>query len=394
MPNDRFYADLPVIDTFLGIVRPESYRPVPPDWHVLVADITQSTRAIEWGLYKHVNILGGACIISVLNVTGGVAIPFVFGGDGAIMCVPESLLIKAQDALLATKLMALKSFKLQLRIGSVPIGVLNAAGQDIKVTRYKVSKDSIQAVFAGGGIEYAEQMIKDKAPGAQVIELGGDRIPQADFKGLECRWQDIKSAKGEIVCLIAKSLSDDFARNRSVYEELLRKIEEIYGDEAVQHPLNKHGMKLTLNPKNLMGETLVRAPKLSWLSHMKYLIGLKLKVLLGMFIMRFGIKIGDTDWSLYKDTLIRNTDYRRFIESYRQLLAGTPDQREALTAYLEERYREGVLVYGVHLTDRALMTCLVFDYIGDHIHFLDGADGGFAVAARDMKERIKQLSRR
>ena len=35
------------------------------------------------------------------------------------------------------------------------------------------------------------------------------------------------------------------------------------------------------------------------------------------------------------------------------------------------------------------MTCLVFDLTSaEHVHFIDGADGGFALAARQLKEQI------
>jgi hypothetical protein len=35
------------------------------------------------------------------------------------------------------------------------------------------------------------------------------------------------------------------------------------------------------------------------------------------------------------------------------------------------------------------MTCLVFDRDGRQVHFVDGADGGYALAAKKMKERMK-----
>jgi hypothetical protein len=38
------------------------------------------------------------------------------------------------------------------------------------------------------------------------------------------------------------------------------------------------------------------------------------------------------------------------------------------------------------------MTCLVFDYSGRHLHFIDGADGGFFCAAIGFKERSARLS--
>jgi hypothetical protein len=45
----------------------------------------------------------------------------------------------------------------------------------------------------------------------------------------------------------------------------------------------------------------------------------------------------------------------------------------------------------VHVGDRAHMTCLVFTYAADHLHFIDGADGGFFLAAKAFKERAAAL---
>jgi len=37
------------------------------------------------------------------------------------------------------------------------------------------------------------------------------------------------------------------------------------------------------------------------------------------------------------------------------------------------------------------MTCLVFDYAGRHLHFIDGADGGLFLAAKQFKQRLAAL---
>ena len=66
-------------------------------------------------------------------------------------------------------------------------------------------------------------------------------------------------------------------------------------------------------------------------------------------------------------------------------------QREALDAWLAARYAKRELVYGLHVTDRAHMTCLVFNYSGRHLHFIDGADGGLFLAAKAFKERAAKL---
>jgi len=37
------------------------------------------------------------------------------------------------------------------------------------------------------------------------------------------------------------------------------------------------------------------------------------------------------------------------------------------------------------------MTCLVFNHENDHIHFLDGSNGGYTMAAKAMKRQLKEL---
>jgi len=62
-----------------------------------------------------------------------------------------------------------------------------------------------------------------------------------------------------------------------------------------------------------------------------------------------------------------------------------------LRSYLEGRYREGRLVYGMHKSTEALVTCIVFSYNGNHVHFVDGSDGGYAMAACGLKAQLKSL---
>jgi hypothetical protein len=38
------------------------------------------------------------------------------------------------------------------------------------------------------------------------------------------------------------------------------------------------------------------------------------------------------------------------------------------------------------------LTCIVFSYNGNHVHFVDGSDGGYAMAARGLKAQLKSLS--
>ncbi|NEQ24513.1 MAG: DUF3095 domain-containing protein, partial [Microcoleus sp. SIO2G3] len=83
----------------------------------------------------------------------------------------------------------------------------------------------------------------------------------------------------------------------------------------------------------------------------------------------------------------------KFDDMLRMIISGNQKQRERLISYLEKNYTSGKLVYGLHTSDRVLMTCLVFERNGRQVHFVDGADGGYAVAAKLMKQRIKNKLR-
>ena len=53
---------------------------------------------------------------------------------------------------------------------------------------------------------------------------------------------------------------------------------------------------------------------------------------------------------------------------------------------LERASKEGVVRYGLHIQDKALVTCIVPSAMAsDHMHFVDGADGGYALAAKQIR---------
>jgi hypothetical protein len=72
---------------------------------------------------------------------------------------------------------------------------------------------------------------------------------------------------------------------------------------------------------------------------------------------------------------------------------GSESQAARLQAFLEEEYRERRLVYGMQKSREALVTCIVQSYTGNHLHFVDGSDGGYALAARELKQRLDTVLR-
>jgi Protein of unknown function (DUF3095) len=393
MNSGDFYAGLPILTEFSAVADSANFLPLPLDWHVCMCDVRNSTLAVQAGNYKHVNTVGASAVTAMLNAAGNTEIPFIFEGDGSVFCVPPQLLEDAKAALVKTQEMALKSFGLELRVATLPVAKIREAGHDILVARVRVSENYDQAAFGGGGMNYADRYMKDPATAPLCEVKPGSVAARGSLEGLECRWQDIPSRHGETVSLMVRTLAADSWEATALYKEVIAKVQEIYGTDEACHPLTPPVMTLmpSLSARQLGNEVGVRAADRGPFGKWLYLMRARWFVVLGWFLMKFGLKTEFTDWSRYKDTLMKNTDVRKFNDIYRQILAGKPAQREALDAWLAERYAKRELVYGLHVTDRAHMTCLVFNYSGKHLHFIDGADGGLFLAAKQFKERAAKL---
>ena len=208
--RDDFYAGLPVFHDFTQIADETNFRPLPDGWMVGVADVVQSTKAIQQNRYKAVNMAGAAVIVSITNALQGRDFPFVFGGDGA------SFAVAAADAARKVRLLAVS--------------------------------------------------------------------------------------------------------------------------------------------------------------------------LLHFLIMRFRLRVGRFIPEKYERELIENSDFRKFDDSLRMVLDCTPELANEIEDYLKAAAADGIVRYGTHRQEAAMMTCFTPSPINpNHVHFIDGADGGYATAATAMK---------
>ncbi|MCB1467544.1 MAG: DUF3095 family protein, partial [Rhizobiaceae bacterium] len=86
--DERFFRDVPLFSDFKGVADAVNYHPLPDDWLLAAADIVNSTDAITTGRYKAVNMAGASVISAILNALDHREMPYVFGGDGALVAVP------------------------------------------------------------------------------------------------------------------------------------------------------------------------------------------------------------------------------------------------------------------------------------------------------------------
>lgn len=394
MDTSAFYAQLTPLARFTDITEPRNFTPLPDDWQLVITDVRGSTRAIAEGRYKEVNMVGAASIVALLNAAGPVDIPFVFGGDGATLALPPDLLPAARQTLAALGALAAQTFGLDLRCAIVPAATLAAAGQRVRIARLAVAEHYAQAVFSGG-LAYAEGLAKDPVDGEAYLVPHAADAAGADLSGLECRWQDIRSRHGETVSLLvlpAPTLPP--AAGAALLAEVIGQIEAAYGGERDYHPLAVAQLRASLDPRKLLAEARARTavPPRSGLAYLARIWALNLGVQLYRGYERLAGRL--PWWDSYRDLVFRTADYKKFDDTLRMIIAGTPAQRAQLEAYLEGRFQQGELAYGLHVTDRALMTCLVFERMGRQVHFVDGADGGYALAARALKERLAELKAR
>jgi len=392
MTTVNFYRDLPVLESFAQTIEVARHAELPPDWWIVVADVIGSTKAIEAGGYKKVNTVGVACIAAVVNVDRSVEMPFVFGGDGATFAVPGSLLDRVIPALREAQRLARESFGLALRVGVVEAARLLENGMRVRIAKIRMSANVSQPALSGRGWEEAERMVKD--PSAMgVLRVQEDGGPcEGSFEGFECRWQAVPSFQDHKLALLVAALSDDAEANLACFRDLSDKIAEIYGDISRYHPLRAEHMSLSFNPRELSHEWHVRASRLTPSARAKYFARMLLLNAAGSYLFARNMDTKTVRWSRYIGEMVENSDFRKFDGMLRMVIDGSEAQYRELRDYLDAQHRQGRLVYGMHRSREALLTCIVFSYNGNHVHFVDGSDGGYAIAARELKAQLKSLA--
>ncbi len=385
--DDRFYATLSAFDRFDEFVDFDAYTPVPDDWVVMITDVQGSTQAIAQGRYKDVNMVGAATITAVLNVCGDIEVPYVFGGDGGTLVIPGSIRDEAIRALQELQAACATMFGLRLRAGAVPVADLRAEGADVRIRRYALSPGNFLAMFAGGGLERADELLKAEASGNPYLLAELDVAGQPDLTGLSCRWEPLRPKGGCMLTLMVQGLAASGEGESLVLGETLFAISRILGhDLRDSAPANSSSMRFRWPPRDAMKEIRALAPEKGLLRSFLWVVGTSL---VQLWCERLDKRAGSYDAPVYREELKSNTDFRKYDGVLRAVLDVTPEQADAIETYLEEAHASGRLVYGAHRADSALMTCLVFNMSqGEHVHFIDGANGGFAMAASGFKKRL------
>jgi len=375
--GSNFYAGIPVFHDFSRLMDPALYAPLPDDWIVGVADIVDSTGAIANQRYKTVNMAGAAVIAAVTNALEGRDFPFVFGGDGASFAVPPDDLAHARDALAATATWVKHDLDLVMRVALVPMADIRAQGFDVRVARFGPSKNVSYAMFTGGGLGFAEAAMKR----GEFVVTPAPAGSYPDLSGLTCRFEEMPSARGLIlsVLVVPRSSADSSAFRREI-ENIITLV--AHSPDA-GGPVPAGGPGLSWPPQGFELEVSAGRGRRS---RAYFRLWVAARTLFAFTVMRLGISVGGFVPHIYLRQAVENSDFRKYDDGLRMVLDCTPSLERALEQRLAAAAAEGILRYGLHRQDAAMMTCFTPSALrSDHVHFIDGARGGYASAATALK---------
>lgn len=377
-PGAGFYTSLPVLDRFSQLADPAVYTPLPPGWVLGLSDIVNSTAAIAAGRYKTVNTAAAAVIAAVANALPESDFPFVFGGDGASFALPPDRAEAGRAALAAVAAWVRDDLDLSLRVAMVPVEAVRAAGLDVRIARFGPSRDVSYAMFTGGGLAYAEAQMKAGAFLVAAAPTG----TRPDLTGLSCRFAEIAAQRGIILSVIVvPAPGADMGAFARLVREILALAES---SPEAGRPVPAGGPDPLLFPTGFDLEA--KAVRKPGQGERMARLALRLRTIVAYLVFRAGMRVGGFDPHRYRAQLVENTDFRKFDDALRMTLDCTPALADRLEALLTAAERDGIARVGIHRQSAALMTCFVPSATrSDHVHFVDGARGGYAAAARAIK---------
>ena len=361
----NFYKDL---NSFIGvqdILNTNHYKKLPEDWYVIITDIMGSTKAIETGRYKDVNVIGVSSIIAVKNACAEVDIPYIFGGDGATLFIPAEKIENVKKALATTKKKSIDEFSLVLRVSIVPVTEIYKNNCQVLIAKMKLSNTASIAMAKGNGLALAEELTKK----TKKYEL--ETI--SDFKdahvGLECRWSPIETKNGEMLTIIVQSVDNKL----EIYSEVLSAIYKIVPNLGI---VSIDQLNIKFPPEHYYKEVLMKNS--GFKKYLVYFFGLFLVAYQSIIVKLMKKNI------IYLNDLTKNTDYIKFDDTLRMVIDITIEQSVLILKLFVQLQNQNKIFYGTHSAKTALLTCFVKSNT-DHVHFVDGGAGGYALAAKQLK---------
>nr|WP_315424417.1 DUF3095 domain-containing protein [uncultured Pedobacter sp.] len=382
MPDseDHFYSNLPIHKMPLHqlLIKNQLFEKVIASWCVIITDIKRSTAAVNSGLHENVNLIATGSIVAVLNIAfkANILVPFFFGGDGATFIVPPGIVNDVMKSLLKYKEDTLLNFNLDLRAGIIPVAEIYKNGHTLKICRFSSAETFSIPIVLGDGLAYAEQIIKGENYLLADHNTASDEI---DLSGMQCRWDKIEPPENsdEVVTLVV--IASEIAQQAAVFSKVILHLDQIYGSPEKRQPISVPKLIFRTSFNSLGKEMKHRLGKIKFLELIK-----------SWFINVYGYIYFRTDrGKKYLRQLVEMSDTLVVDGRINTVITGTAKQRLALEQALNQLEKNNEILYAFYVSGESVMSCYVRDLEDDHIHFVDGADGGYTQAAGILKQKIR-----
>ncbi|MEM6463576.1 MAG: DUF3095 domain-containing protein [Pseudomonadota bacterium] len=368
--------DIPVLTRFEQVADGSVYVPLPDDWHIGIADVVNSTGAIDAGRYKSVNFAGAATISAVTNALGGKLTLFAFGGDGACFAVEPGQSEKATAALERVAAWVKRELGLNLRVGATSVSDVRKAGFDVRAAYWQASAHVKYTLFSGGGLEWAEKALKN---GEITLTPAADAA-DPDLTGLSCQWGPVSSTHGKIISLIVKPVE---GAQSDRFEKATQEIIAALQTAETANPLPESGPDVIWpqNAIDLQARTRRGKAALAWKKAVTVAV-----TFFYWTLFKLAIPVRGFDPGQYRADVAANSDFQKFNDGLMMTVDCSDQAIGALQSILKKAEADGIIRYGLELQDEAQITCVVPSaFSRDHMHFIDGSGGGYASAAKQLR---------
>jgi hypothetical protein len=272
-----------------------------------------------------------------------------------------------------------RNYGITIHVGAVKVAKAYEAGHNIRLTKTRLGNGFDKAVIIGDGLLWAERQIK----ALREPDDAKDEAARLDMMGLECRWDKIPPprAEQEVVCYLIEA--NDPAQQLPVYSAVLGQADAIFGAPELRNPLSADRLKLLLSARKMRKEMLARFGR--W--KLRYFVTELLRTAVARLVHGSKTRLGGYSSAVYLEEVIANADTLTIDGRINTIITSTEEQCRNFLDYLEGQEAAGRLRFGHHINRECIMTCYIQSRDRNHIHFVDGSDGGYTAAATVLKRK-------
>ena len=197
---------------------------------------------------------------------------------------------------------------------------------------------------------------------------------------MQCRWDKIEPPENseEIVTLIV--MAQDYGQQAEVFSNVIQCLDQIYGSPEKRQPISVSKLIFRTSFNSLGQEMKHRLGKIKFFELVK-----------SWFINIYGYVYFRTERGKnYLKQLVAMSDTLVMDGRINTVITGTEKQRLALQNAFDILENTQEMLYALYVSGESIMSCYVRDLEDDHIHFVDGAEGGYTQAAGILKQKIRE----